>query len=191
MNGLAKTDNRSHWIPAYAGMTNKEGFWSLPVVALTKKRDSSRDPSASKLPAHHRFIGRSRVSQCQRRQVAPRGDVLRKTSLWPIVTQRFERGFQRIVTAYFLFVAQAAPAAAMLHDAKQSGFCGKNILSQHSGYVFGFGAGVLYASVVTNLSAESDVLISLFRLLRKYGPRQKSGPIVPSSHLCRYSFGAT
>lgn len=83
--------------------------------------------------------------------MSPRTDILRKTGLRPIVAQRFKGGFKRVVTAGFVFVAQAAPAAAVLHDAEQTIFSGIDILSQHSVYVFGFwGVCVLYGSRVTN-----------------------------------------
>src|ERR1700761_9484516 len=99
--------------------------------------------------------------------MAPRGDILRQTGLGPIVAKRLESRVKRVMTADFLFVAQAAPAAAVLHDAEQTGFCGIDILSQHSEHVFGLGAGVLYGLGVTNSSADGDVLISPFRRFRK------------------------
>ena len=93
-----------------------------------------------------------------------------QTGLGPIVAKRLESRVKRVMTADFLFVAQAAPAAAVLHDAEQTGFCGIDILSQHSEHVFGLGAGVLYGLGVTNSSADSDVLISPFRRFRKAAP---------------------
>lgn len=74
MHALATTENRSHWVPAFAGMTRLGGMGeTMPAYAGMTR---TRGRLTLKPPNHHFFGG----TKCNRGDVRVCGDSIRSIS---------------------------------------------------------------------------------------------------------------